>query len=170
MNHDPALPANKVEYRSLDYIDGLSEKINSIMKNEGFLKLKLSYKPVNKIAQYVHNMKDNIEIERKKNVVYKVSCKDCAGIYVGHTSMWLGRRLYHHKMNAKPKTKTNTALSLHLLENGHEGDWDNVKILHVEEKLEKRRILESIYIHKNLERTMNDRNEVGIIGTVIDYL
>lgn len=155
-----------VEYRSLAYIEGLSEMIDSILKNEGFCNIKLSYRPINKIVQFVHNMKEKIEIKRKKDVVYEISCKKCDLVYVGHTSMWVERRLYHHKSNAKPTAKTGTALSAHLLRNLHEADWEGVKVLHTESKIEKRRILESMYIYMNNERVMNDRNESGLIGTI----
>lgn len=159
-----------IEYRSLDYVEGLSECINSIFINQGFCKLRLSYKPVNKIASFVHSMKDPIDIEKNKDLVYKVSCRDCSCVYIGHTSMWLSKLMYHHKMNAKPGTKTNTALSMHCLKNQHMGDWENVEVLHTERKLEKRKILESIYIHKNIENTMNDRNEIGVIGSTFAAL
>lgn len=151
----------KWEYRSLDYVDNLSECINSILMNQGFRELRLPYKPRNKINLFVHSMKDPVIKERQKDVIYKVSCKDCQSVYIGHTSMWISRRMYHHKMN----TKTNTALSLHCLQKQHSSDLEKVEVLHLERKTEKRRILEAIYIRKNLEVAMNDRNEIGVVGS-----
>lgn len=89
---------------------------------------------------------------------------DCTQLYIGHTAMWLESRIQHHKSNAKNGTKTNTALSLHLINKNHKADWDNVQVLHNESKTTKRRILESIYIHKFEERILNDRLEIGKLG------
>lgn len=133
--------------------------------NHGFREIRLSYKPMNKISLVVHSMKDPVEKDRRKDLVYKISCKDCESIYIGHTSMWIKKSLYHHKMNNNENNKTNTALSLHCLHNQHSSDLKNVEILHLERKLVKRRILEAFYICKNLKLAMNDRNEDGVLSS-----
>lgn len=80
--------------------------------------------------------------------------------------MWIETRITHHKSNAKIDTKTNTALSTHLINNNHRADWNNVSLLHKESKTMKRRILEAIYIHKYDKYIINDRIEIGKIGSM----
>lgn len=157
-------PENNFEYRSLQYIEGLGERIGSIFRTQGFKSLRLALKPNNKISQFVHSMKDKVQKNREKDLIYKIMCSDCSKIYIGHTSMWLESRVYHHISNSKIDTKTNTALSLHLLENNHNANWDDIEILHRENKEKKRKVLESIYINKFDKLAMNNRFEVGNVG------
>lgn len=63
----------------------------------------------------------------------------------------------------KANTKTDTIMSRHMKQLGHTADWENTDILHLEHSLSKRKILEMIYIHKNIERVMNERCEVGLV-------
>lgn len=157
---------NQYEYRSLEYLEGLSEKINAIIRNQGFTRIRLAYKPNNKIASLLSTMKDKIQFNKEKGLIYQIGCNSCPMVYIGHTSMWLESRISHHISNAKPSTKTNTALSTHLLNNAHNADWENVKILHREEKDNRRKLLEAMYINKSDSISMNDRSEIGKIGTV----
>lgn len=129
-------PKSSIEYRSCDYIEGLSEKISNILRNQGFRNLCLAFKPVNKVSQFVHNMKDKIHSSKEKDLIYKITCLDCPRVYIGHTSMWLENRIYHHKSNAKNSTKTNTALSAHLQLEKHTAGWENKLILHKESKVD----------------------------------
>lgn len=152
------------EYRSLDFIDGLSDKIAKLFKNHEINNIQLALKPINKISMLLHNLKDNIKINKQNDVIYKLQCLDCKQVYIGHTSMWIEMRIKHHKSNAKTNTTTNTALSTHVINNNHKIDWDNVIILHKENKTSKRRILESIYIQKHDKVIMNDRREIGKVG------
>lgn len=113
--------------------------------DHGFFEIALVMKPINKISRFVNNMKDKIDKDNITDTIYKVNYNCCNLSYIGHSSMYLNKRMYHHKCNLKLGAKTSTALSKHLIENKHEAAWDSVNILHVEPNLQRRRYLECIY-------------------------
>lgn len=57
-------------------------------------------------------------------------------------------------------------MSKHIKNEGQRVEWQNVSILHKEHNVNKRIILEGIYIHKIIQLAMNERSEVGVTGTI----
>lgn len=51
------------------------------------------------------------------NYVYKIKCDDCEKIFIEMKGMDMDSRIYYHKNNTNEHTKTNTTLSMHLIEN-----------------------------------------------------
>lgn len=41
---------------------------------------------INKLRSFIRVHKDNMPIELRNNVVYKISCRNCGASYVGQTS------------------------------------------------------------------------------------
>lgn len=58
--------------------------------------------------------------------------------------------MHYHVNNVKTDTKTNTALSEHLMENKHTANWDKIEILHTEKLIFKRNLKGGIYIYKTI--------------------
>ena len=82
------------------------------------------------------------------NVIYSIPCNDCNGVYVGETNQCLKNRVKQH-INDIKNGKNNTALSSHVVNENHNLDIDNIKILNYEKNLRKRKFLESMYINGN---------------------
>src|SRR5687768_2390475 len=100
---------------------------------------------------------------KNTNLIYKVNCSVCENkYYIGQTGTWLERRLDRHKQNCNSKLRKYnmaTGLSSHQTEEKHPFDFQNTVILHKEKNKMKRRILESMFITKNLENTVNNQND-----------
>jgi len=92
------------------------------------LNKKLAYFSLNKLGWIVRPQKDNLPIVSNKNVVYKLSCKDCNASYVGQTKRRLITRVSEHKNDIK-KTSKHSVITDHRLTLNHEFDWDNPIIL-----------------------------------------
>lgn len=88
-------------------------------------------------------LKDKIELSHRSNVVYCVTC-NCGVKYVGKTCQHLEQRIKQHSKGGPE----HSALSLHLNENGHTIDLNNVKILCTEQHRGKLSIKEMVHIRK----------------------
>ncbi|XP_043480266.1 uncharacterized protein LOC122509970 [Leptopilina heterotoma] len=117
--------------------------------------------------------KDRIPKFEKTNVIYKLSCNDCNGIYIGQTIQELRKRVSAHK-HSQLRKKTNTALCKHSTNLKHTFcfDQNSVKILDVEGSYRNRNFLEMYYIAKD-SNSVNFRTDIDnlsimyfdIIGT-----
>ncbi|KAG5326430.1 CP9E2 protein, partial [Pseudoatta argentina] len=81
-------------------------------------------------------------------VVYKINCLNWESSYVGQTKRKLKTRIKKHKADTKKSFSENSVVSRHHLNEMHELDWDNIRILDTEQSLMKRRISEMIHIKK----------------------
>jgi len=81
--------------------------------------------------------KDPLSNHSKKNVVYKISCKDCDATYVGQTKRKLNTRITEHRNQINSKSKTTS--------HNHNFDWSNVEILDNERYYWKRIISKMIH-------------------------
>ncbi|EZA55670.1 hypothetical protein X777_04179 [Ooceraea biroi] len=82
------------------------------------------------------------------NVVYKISCGDCDGSYVGQTKRRLSTRIKVHKNDINKKSGSPSVISAQKLDFGHEFEWDEVQILDEEKSYKKRLISEMVNIKK----------------------
>ena len=78
-------------------------------------------------------------------IVYKINCLNCESSYVGQTKRKLKIRIKEHKTDIKKPTSEISVVS-HRLNEMHELDWDNIRILDTEQSLMERRISEMIHI------------------------
>jgi len=100
---------------------------------------------MNELGNIIRPHKDRLPVEHHKNVVYKIFCKDCDASYVGQTGRKLMIRIKEHKNHIRRST-TRSVITDHRLNDNHEFDWDNVKILNNERYLSKRLISEMLHI------------------------
>ncbi|EZA48222.1 hypothetical protein X777_14228 [Ooceraea biroi] len=54
------------------------------------------------------------------NVVYKISCCDCDGSYVGQTKRQLHTKINEHRKDINKKTGIPSVISTHKIETGHD--------------------------------------------------
>ncbi|KYN07135.1 hypothetical protein ALC62_01943, partial [Cyphomyrmex costatus] len=124
-----------------DYLDKVNVTLQDTLSNR-FIK--------------VH--KDGLSKEQKRNVVYKIKCKDCDAFYVGQTSRKLKTRIKEHKNNLHSTSGTFSVVSGHRLHHSHDFDWDDTQILDVESSYNRRIISENIHI-KLQKNGLNIQNE-----------
>ena len=140
-------------YKTLPYVPGFSERF----KNSDILdkqKYCLALKTNNTLKSIYTNTKSKIKKEDKSNLIYKITCKGkenepCNKVYVGTTKSKLKTRISGHKSDLKIRTQNvqqKTALATHCSQLTHSPDFDNVKILQLENNYTKRFILEMLHI------------------------
>ena len=81
---------------------------------------------------------------KKKEVVYKIPCRDCKSGYMGRS---LQKRITEHKHAVKINNRKNS-IAVHARDMGHQPDWDAAEILAIESHYQKRWVLEAIGIQK----------------------
>ena len=137
------------------YVKEVESILKSLCKRLG---IKLLYKRTMNLGNLLSPTRLPKPLLEKKNVVYKISCKECSSVYVGQTKRKLKTRIREHIaacdeadiFKAVDKDEKNdNGLPLHHLNTGHEFDFDNVEILDQESNFHRRLLLESINI--NLE-------------------
>ena len=137
------------------YVKEVESILKSLCKRLG---IKLLYKRTMNLGNLLSPTRPPKPLLEKKNVVYKISCKEYSSVYVGQTKRKLKTRIREHIaacdeadiFKAVDKDEKNdNGLPLHHLNTGHEFDFDNVEILDQESNFHRRLLLESINI--NLE-------------------
>ena len=88
-----------------------------------------------------------------KNIVYKVKCNICNGIYIGESSRTAHQRLGEHLRYARhPNTKSNSeqALAVHYTNNHKDATPDlSFDILTVQPNTSRRKIYEAMFIYQH---------------------
>ena len=92
-------------------------------------------------------LKQRVEPENWKNVVYAIECETCGVHYVGETGQHYCDRRKQHQGDVKPKKPTNGIYD-HLKNNkGHKINWEKVRFLDKEDNWKGQKIKEAIYIN-----------------------
>ena len=138
----------------LPFIPGITERLKRLLKNH---QIKVTTKPLSTVGNMLPSLKDKINKFDQRGVIYKISCLDCTGVYIGKTGRSLKTRYKEHQRDVKPDIiaqltnedlKKKSALVKHVCLNGHQVDWENSAILAIKSDYKKRRFLESFFIHK----------------------
>lgn len=124
---------------------GFAEKIKSVCVMNGINEVKIVFKHGNKINKYENNMKDKRNNHECKDIVYRIKCK-----YILDTLVWFIRKNLLPQNNLKIENETNTALSIHLKENKHVADWEEL-VLYTQKNIN---LKEGMEIFKHLECVM----------------
>lgn len=126
------LQKNNHSLQSLTF-PSIFEIFKNIIKD---LDVKLSYVSVNKLDKFIKTHKDILPITSKKNVVYKINCKDCEAFYVDQTKRQL-KIIFEHRNHINRNTSTFSVIGRteHRKKLNH--DWKNIEILNNERFLSK---------------------------------
>ena len=131
---------------TIPYVQGVSEKIGKALSREG---VKVAYKPIRTISQVFPRPKDRLaDPQLKRNVVYKIPCKDCEFVYHGQTKRSFKKRKGEHRDAAKNQDP-NSKLARHVNNTGHSMDFENATIVTQEPNFNKRLFLEAWYSTKD---------------------
>ena len=99
-----------------------------------------------KFENCLRNILINNSPKNDTNIIYKIPCCDCNGIYLGQTSKPLEIRIKQHKSYVK-NYNNNSAIFRHIFEEDHIINWENSsKIININNFLE-RNIVESFLIN-----------------------
>ncbi|XP_045483540.1 uncharacterized protein LOC123688859 [Harmonia axyridis] len=157
-------------YYKFPYIEGLSEKVGNLIKNQAS-NIKLAFYPLTKLENIYTKLKDSVPKLMTSNLVYQIPCKDCNLSYVGMTKQYLKNRIRQHKYDCQGKNidkNEKTALAVHHFQENHNLDFDEVKILDKECNYHKRCISEMIHI--SIHDTMNIRTDTQKLSIIYNNL
>ncbi|KAJ8674912.1 hypothetical protein QAD02_010698 [Eretmocerus hayati] len=128
-----------------------------------------AHNPITQKKATIYNLvdrgKDKIEHGRKTHVVYQLDCLNCSKKYIGQTTQFLRKRVLQHKNNINSRTQQPNVLTLHRLEDGHEFDWENPKILDTEHHYNKRLISEMFQIQLE-DNSLNIREDTKKLNSL----
>ncbi|KYQ49832.1 hypothetical protein ALC60_11007 [Trachymyrmex zeteki] len=142
---------HKIKWFTIPYVQGISEKFKNFING---IEQRVSFFSLNKLNKFIKVHKDPSPNEEKRNIVYKINCKECDASYVGQTGRKLKRRIAEHRNNIRRDPFSHSIISEHRLHHNHDFNWNDVEVLDVESYYYKRLTSEMIHI----KRQTNDLN------------
>ena len=123
----------------LPYAKGFSERIANVLRS---FNIKVAHKPIRTISNILKKLKDKIEKEATRGIVYKIKCKDCDCVYIGQTSCAQKSRVKEHA-KAIATLDENSLLAKHHMLHSHQIDLTSVEIVDRSSAWRQRLILEA---------------------------
>lgn len=170
MNTEPII---RKTYRSLTYIEGVSEKIATIARSFSTETI-IAYKSNTNLRNVFSKLKEKIPLNQKTNVIYEIPClgtgetnSRCSLSYVGQTKQFLENRIKNHKNDLRKTydiSLQKTAVVEHFHTLGHYPDFKNTRILGTQRHYNKRLTTEALHIYTH--NTYNVRRDVQDIAPV----
>ena len=139
---------SKTKYLSLPYINDKSEKIalklqKTVKEYFNNINLRIAFKAPAQLSDHFP-FKDKVEDPSKmSNVVYYLKCKNCDASYIGKSTRICSHRMHEHN-GGDPESH----VYLHQINEKHEIDFDNIKILDRASNDNKLSWKEMLYIRK----------------------
>ena len=147
---------------ALPYVKELENFINYFFKKQN---TNVIYSTKNKLNKIMKLGKDKTKICDNVNVVYKINCKNCDASYVGQTCRRLDVRIKEHTRKYNMQDD-NFSLYTHKIDNNHNIDFSNIKILDTEYNRGIRLFSEAFFIHTQ-KNYMNKQFEISKLAS--DY-
>lgn len=161
------------KYKSLTYIEGLSENITKITKMYTN-NIQIAHKSHVCLNNIFTKLKDKVPFNRRTDLIYQIPClgsgepnEKCNLTYVGQTKQFLEKRIKNHKYDIrKPYEQLvpKTAVVQHFQDLGHYPDFENTTILGTQKHYGKRLTIEALHIYT--QNTYNLRRDVEDISPV----
>ncbi|XP_018311528.1 uncharacterized protein [Mycetomoellerius zeteki] len=139
----------------LPFVKGTTDRIGRILNKHN---IRTIFKPPKKIGQILKNPKDQ-RPPLSSAGVYKIPCS-CGQVYIGETGRMVNLRIKEHQRDVRLKHATQSALSEHNIETGHQIQFDKTTTIANIASYFPRKYREAIEIQKhpnNLNRD-NDYN------------
>jgi hypothetical protein len=131
---------------TLPYTQGQSEILHKITKKH-FPSIRVTYKSKNTLRSQLTHVKPKSDIPLK-NVIYKISCQDCDGIYIGETLRNAQTRVKEHKAKLKhmqdEQDNNHNKIALHAQKYNHDINFIGTEILAHESNYRKRKTIEAV--------------------------
>jgi hypothetical protein len=120
------------------------------------------------MMKFFSKLKDPLEDNERTRLIYYIPCKNCLKAYIGLIwRQFITKRKKQHiyGQNKAGAKKNRTALEDHVVNEGHQFDFDNMRILDTNSNYGKLKILEMLHINAN--DTVNKRSDVS--NTIHQY-
>lgn len=125
------------------YVGAISERIAKVLRNNG---VHVAFRTNNTIRRVICNGKEKTELGNKSGV-YKLTCDECGGVYVGQTGRSFEIRYKEHIAAVRNERPERSHFAKHLLESGHRlGDSHSYEVLHTCQKGLRLGVLEQLEI------------------------
>ncbi|XP_011858857.1 PREDICTED: uncharacterized protein LOC105556380 [Vollenhovia emeryi] len=98
------------KFFNIPFIPRFSHQFKQVLQD---LNTSLSFTSMNKLSCVIKAYKDPLPKIAKKNVVYKISCKDCDASYVGQTGRLLNTRTKEHRNHINRNTQQQSNYQLY---------------------------------------------------------
>ena len=154
---------------TIPYVDGLSANIERTMRESavGGVRFKTLLTIPRKLDCVIKKMKDKLQPYRQTNIVYKLDCVNCDSCYIEQTKRHLETRIKEHRSDVKKHVDNHSVVTKHRLNQNHDFDWQNPKILYSERHFRKREISEMFFIKKN-KHTVNLQKDTENLPAIYD--
>ena len=133
-------------FTTLPYIQGMSEKIQSVLNSVG---VKFALQPLLTIGRYLPSLKDSIFTSEKSCLIYKIPCNDCEFSCIGQTKQDLKTRILKQQKTIRNQQPEKSALCKHSMIHDHRIAWQEALILKTKTDYSKWLFAESWFINKN---------------------
>jgi len=153
-NNNNVSPFDISNIITIPYLRNLSENISQFLRKCG---LNVVFTVPKKLNCVIKRGKDNIDIFKKTDIVYKINCSDCDAVYIGQTKRHLLTRIKEHQANIRKRS--HLVVSKHRSSLSHDFNWSNSEILHCERLTKKREIAEMFFIKNCLRMHAKIRGE-----------
>jgi len=111
--------------------------------------IKTGFSILNTLKKFFNSGKDPLHSLSHNDVVYKISCQNCEAIYViGQTKRQLKTRIQEHSADIKKKSGPPFVISNHRINDNHDFNGTDIKILDHERNYKKKLISEMVHIIK----------------------
>lgn len=157
--------ADPIRYGTLPNIDKLTPKLIGILKTNHN---KIAVKNIKTIGRLFSKTKDKLGALEMSNVVYKVICRECQLPYIGQTSRNLKGRLTSHKSDCRTG-KVTCALAEHVKNTNHQPNYDEVKILDIDNSSARRTFKEMVRIVQE-DSSLNKKTDIDGLSHIYSYL
>ena len=103
-NEENKQTENRSESIVVPYVKGTSEKLRRGLAKQD---VNVVFKKGRTLHSMIFNGKFKKKDGRKKNVIYKIPCKDCKLSYIGETSQWYDERESQHRRCIRNQDENN---------------------------------------------------------------
>ena len=135
---DPAKPM------FIPYVRGESKKLEKVCAPLG---VKTIFRPQKTLRSMLMQVKQKTPMEKKRNVVCEVSCRDCQLMYIGETRRTMKKRMTEHQYAVKTGDPKN-GIAVHVQKTQHSIDWGAARVQATAIRYWNRRTMEAIHIRR----------------------
>ncbi|XP_044764459.1 uncharacterized protein LOC123321021 [Coccinella septempunctata] len=152
---------NRKKIIILPHIEGLTHKITKLLSDDNTFIAKYNVKT----SKYLYSkLKDTTPKERRPNVVYKIPCNNCSGVYIGETKRTMNKRITSHKSDSRRNIQA-CALAQHENTTGHHMKFSDLEILDTETNSWKRKFIEMIRITQE-PNAINHKKDIDNLSAI----
>lgn len=149
----------------IPYIKNLSEKLKKELSNDS---ITVTFKNENTVKNCFTKLKTPTPKDLESNIIYKIPCSQCEGVYVGQTGRYLKTRISEHIRSVRPttliNTKAKTALAEHFENFQHQFSFDQTSIVDKQNNYKKRLLSEMVQIQKH-QKNINKKQDIDNLNT-----